>query len=175
MTPGTIERRTHDYVRHGTTTLFAAFNVADGTVIGQTQRRHRAAEFKAFLTRIDKTVPAGLDIHLVIDNYAAPQNPRDQGLAGRAPTRPLPLHPDRLLLDQPGRALVRLPHHATPPPQRPPQRHRPRSRSHRPDRELEHQPEALRVDQDRRRDPRITHPIDSAYFWRKALGRVSKV
>ena len=71
MTPGTIERRTYDYVRHGTTTLFAAFNVADGTVIGQTQRRHRAVEFKRFLTRIDKAVPAGLDIHVVIDNFAA--------------------------------------------------------------------------------------------------------
>jgi transposase len=75
MTPGTIERGTHDYVRHGTTTLFAAFNIADGTVIGQTQRRHRAAEFKAFLTRVDKTVPADLDIHLVVDNYAAHKTP----------------------------------------------------------------------------------------------------
>jgi transposase/uncharacterized protein YerC len=75
MTPGTIERRTHDYVRHGTTTLFAAFNIADGTVITQTQRRHRSAEFKKFLTTIDKAVPAQLDIHLVADNYAAHKTP----------------------------------------------------------------------------------------------------
>jgi transposase len=75
MTPGTIERRSHDYVRYGTTTLFAAFNIADGTVIGQTQRRHRSAEFKRFLTRVVKTVPAGLDIHVVIDNYAAHKTP----------------------------------------------------------------------------------------------------
>jgi hypothetical protein len=68
-------RRTHDYVRYGTTTLFAAFNIADGTVIGQTQRRHRSAEFKRFLTRVVKTVPAGLDIHVVIDNYAAHKTP----------------------------------------------------------------------------------------------------
>jgi transposase len=75
MTPGTAERRTHDYVRHGTTTLFAAFNIADGTVISQTQRRHRAAEFKRFLSKIDKTVPPELAVHLVADNYAAHKTP----------------------------------------------------------------------------------------------------
>jgi transposase len=75
MTPGTIERRTHDYKRHGTTTLFAAFNVADGTVITQTQRRHRSSEFKKFLTHIDKNVPAELEIHLVADNYATHKTP----------------------------------------------------------------------------------------------------
>ena len=85
MTPGTIERRTHDYVRHGTTTLFAAFNVADGTVISQTERRHRSTEFKRFLTRIDKTVPAGLDIHLVIDNYAAHKTPEIKAWAAAHP------------------------------------------------------------------------------------------
>ncbi|MDT0470249.1 IS630 family transposase, partial [Streptomyces gibsoniae] len=68
MMPGMPERRTHDYVRHGTTTLFAAFNIADGTVIGETHRQHRATEFKKFLTTIDKTVPEGLDVHVVCDN-----------------------------------------------------------------------------------------------------------
>src|SRR5207237_666824 len=70
MMPGMPERRTHDYYRHGITSLFAAFNIADGTVISELHRRHRAIEFKQFLTRIDKTVPAGLDVHLVCDNYA---------------------------------------------------------------------------------------------------------
>lgn len=70
MMPGMPERRTHDYYRHGITSLFAAFNIADGTVISEFHRRHRAIEFKKFLTRIDKTVPAGLDVHLVCDNYA---------------------------------------------------------------------------------------------------------
>lgn len=65
MMPGTPERATHDYVRHGTTSLFAAFNIADGTVIGELHRRHRAAEFQKFLTSIDKAVPEELDIHLV--------------------------------------------------------------------------------------------------------------
>jgi transposase len=70
MMPGMPERRSHDYVRHGTTSLFAAFNIADGTVISSLHRRHRAAEFKKFLARIDKAVPAELDVHLVCDNLA---------------------------------------------------------------------------------------------------------
>jgi transposase len=70
MMPGMPERRTHDYLRHGITSLFAAFNIADGTVISELHRRHRATEFRKFLTAIDKAVPAGLDVHLVCDNYA---------------------------------------------------------------------------------------------------------
>ena len=70
MMPGMPERRSHDYVRHGTTSLFAAFNIADGTVISELHRRHRATEFRKFLVRIDKAVPAGLDVHLVCDNLA---------------------------------------------------------------------------------------------------------
>jgi transposase len=65
MMPGMPERRTHDYARHGITSLFAAFNVADGTVIGELHRQHRAAEFKKFLATIDQRVPAGLDVHLI--------------------------------------------------------------------------------------------------------------
>jgi transposase len=70
MMPGMPERRTHDYLRHGITSLFAAFNIADGTVISELHRRHRAIEFRKFLTAIDKAVPAGLGVHLVCDNYA---------------------------------------------------------------------------------------------------------
>jgi transposase len=70
MMPGMPERRTHDYLRHGITSLFAAFNVADGTVISELHRRHRAVEFRKFLAAIDKAVPAALDVHLVCDNYA---------------------------------------------------------------------------------------------------------
>ncbi|ROO88070.1 transposase [Actinocorallia herbida] len=75
MMPGMPERRTHDYARHGTTTLFAAFDIADGTVIGQMHRQHRAAEFKKFLITIDKTVPADLDVHLIVDNYGTHKTP----------------------------------------------------------------------------------------------------
>lgn len=67
--PGQAERRTHDYVRHGTTSLFAALDVATGRVIGECHRRHRSREFVRFLETIDHTVPADLDIHLILDNY----------------------------------------------------------------------------------------------------------
>ena len=75
MMPGMPERRTHDYARHGITSLFAAFNTADGTVISQLHRRHRAVEFKKFLVAIDKAVPADLDVHLVCDNLATHKTP----------------------------------------------------------------------------------------------------
>ena len=61
---------THDYVRHGTTTLFAALNVADGTLIGQCQDRHRHQEWLKFLQQIDAETPAGRELHLILDNYA---------------------------------------------------------------------------------------------------------
>jgi transposase len=75
MRPGQIERRTHDYVRHGTTSLFAALDVKTGTVIGRCHRRHRAVEFRKFLDTIDATVPLDLDIHLILDNYATHKTP----------------------------------------------------------------------------------------------------
>jgi transposase len=75
MMPGMPERRTHDYARHGVTSLFAAFNTADGTVISQLHRRHRAAEYLKFLRKIDKSVPAGLDVHVICDNYATRKTP----------------------------------------------------------------------------------------------------
>jgi transposase/transcriptional regulator with XRE-family HTH domain len=75
MMPGMPEKRTHDYVRHGTTSLFAAFNTADGTVISSIHRRHRAIEFKKFLTKIDTEVPDELDVHLVCDNYSTHKSP----------------------------------------------------------------------------------------------------
>jgi transposase len=70
MRPGQVERRTHDYVRYGTTSLFAALDTQSGQVIGQRHRRHRAIEFRQFLDTIDAAVPADLDVHLIVDNYA---------------------------------------------------------------------------------------------------------
>jgi transposase len=75
MTPGVPERRTHNYVRHGTTSLFAALDVASGFVIGKCYKRHRAAEFLDFLKRIDARVPDGLDVHIIMDNYATHKTP----------------------------------------------------------------------------------------------------
>ncbi|ACU38392.1 IS630 family transposase [Actinosynnema mirum] len=75
MMPAVPERQTADYVRNGTTTLFAALDVATGKVIGSLNRRHRTEEFKAFLSTLDKEVPAGLEVHLVCDNYATHKTP----------------------------------------------------------------------------------------------------
>jgi transposase len=70
LRPGQVERRTHDYVRHGTTSLFAALDAKAGIVIGECHRRHRATEFRKFLDTIDHNVPPQIDVHLILDNYA---------------------------------------------------------------------------------------------------------
>lgn len=77
MGPGSPERHTHDYVRHGTTSLFAALDVATGKVIGKCYKRHRAREFLKFLEQIDATIPreAGVDVHLILDNYGTHKTP----------------------------------------------------------------------------------------------------
>jgi transposase len=75
MRPGQVERRTHDYVRHGTTSLFAALDVKSGKVIGECHRRHRAREFRKFLGTIDASVPSRLDVHLILDNYGTHKTP----------------------------------------------------------------------------------------------------
>jgi transposase len=74
--PTTPARRTHDYVRHGTTSLFAALDMATGKVIASHHRRHRHQEFLKFLKTIDQSVPAGLDVHLICDNYATHKTPQ---------------------------------------------------------------------------------------------------
>lgn len=75
LAPGVAERRTHDYRRHGITSLFAAFDIATGKVIGETHREHRSVEFKSFLNRIEREVPEDLDVHLVMDNYGTHKTP----------------------------------------------------------------------------------------------------
>jgi len=75
LRPGLPERQTHDYERHGTTTLFAALNVLDGTVIGQCQPRHRHQEFLLFLERIEAAVRPRLEVHVVLDNYGTHKHP----------------------------------------------------------------------------------------------------
>jgi transposase len=75
MGPGQVERRTHDYTRHGTTSLFAALTVKTGKVIGEFHRRHRAKEFRKFLDTIDAAVPAALSVHVILDNYGTHKTP----------------------------------------------------------------------------------------------------
>lgn len=72
---GRCQTMTHDYKRHGTTTLFAALNMADGTVIGKCMPRHRSREFIKFLAVIDETISRELDLHLIIDNYGTHKSP----------------------------------------------------------------------------------------------------
>jgi transposase len=85
MMPGVPERRTHDYARHGVTSLFAAFSIADGTVISELHRRHRATEFLKFLKKIGKSVPSGPDVHVICDNYATHKTPEVREWLARRP------------------------------------------------------------------------------------------
>jgi len=73
--PGSPARASHDYVRHGTSSLFAALDAASGKVIGSLHARHRAIEFRGFLARLEREVPAGLEVHLILDNYATHKTP----------------------------------------------------------------------------------------------------
>jgi transposase len=107
LAPGLPERRTHDYARHGTTTLFAALDIATGEVIGELHRRHRSAEFLQFLRTIEANVPSQLDIHLRDGQLRDPQDAHHQGLVRTASPFPCPFHPDLGVLAQSGRALVR--------------------------------------------------------------------
>ncbi|MDG4790658.1 IS630 family transposase [Micromonospora sp. WMMD1102] len=146
------EKRTHDYVRHGTTNLFAALNIATGEVIGECRPSRNGAQFLAFLRKA--VAPhRGRDVHVVLDNLSTHTPPTRWPGSTRTPTCTSTSHPDRLQLDQPDRDLVR--HHH--PPGHPP-RHlllrpgpdpvHPRLHHH-----LERQPPPVHVDRDSRRDP----------------------
>ena len=128
MRPGQVERRTHDYQRHGTTSLFAALNVATGKVIGECHRRHRSVEFRKFLETVDAAVPKNMDVHLILDNYGT-HNAYDSPLVGATPALPRALHAYQRLVDQSGRALVRHADRAAIAPRGAPQYRRTRSGS----------------------------------------------
>ncbi len=113
---GYVERVTHDYYRHGTTTLFAALNVLDGSVIAQCKPRHRHQEFIGFLNYLDRQVPADLEVHLIADNYATHKTSQGQSLARAPSALPPPPHPHLRQLAQSGGALVRAHHSAGDPP-----------------------------------------------------------
>lgn len=85
MRPGQLERHTHDYVRHGTTDLFAALDVKAGTVIGEVHRRHRSTEFRHFLRTVEQATPPPLDLHLVLDNSSIHKTPLIQRWLVRHP------------------------------------------------------------------------------------------
>jgi hypothetical protein len=141
MLPATPARMTHDDVRNGTTSLFAAFDLASGSVIAQSYRRHRHKEFLRFLKLIDDAVPAGLDLHLVLDNYATHKTPRSTSGCCATPLPPA-LHPHQLVVAESGGALVRRADQPQAAPLSPPQRHRTRSRHPQVDQRVEQEPQA---------------------------------
>ncbi|MFC1455628.1 transposase [Microvirga arabica] len=99
--PGQAGRRTHDYTRHGTTSLFAVLHVKAGTVIGKCMARHRASEFRRFLDEVEKNMPDGFDIHVVMDSASSYKTKLIRDLVCQAAAVACPLHPDILVLDQP--------------------------------------------------------------------------
>jgi transposase len=97
--PGKAGTMTHDYIRHGTTTLFAALNVLDGTVIGRCMQRHRHQEFIRFLNaEVEAAVPAGKLVHTILDNYASHKHPNIRSALGSPDTRAGPSTTHRLLV-----------------------------------------------------------------------------
>ena len=102
---GHIRTRTHDYIRHGTLTLFAALNYLDGKLISRIAKRHRHQEWLAFLKTINRETPAGLAIHLIADNYATHKHATVKAWLEASPL-PHALHPDLVVMAQLGRALL---------------------------------------------------------------------
>jgi transposase len=126
--PTTPARMTHDYVRNGTTSLFAAYDVGSGSVIAQSYRRHRHQEYLRFLKVVDGAVPKGSRPAPGAGQLRHAQDARDPPVAAQAPPLPLALHPDQLKLAEPGRAMVRRADEPQAPQISPPQRHRARGR-----------------------------------------------
>ena len=140
MMPGTPARRSHDYVRHGTTSLFAALDMATGQVIGRCTAGTGTSEFKKFLNQIDTAVPADLDVHLICDNYATHKTPEIKRWLLRHPRFHLHFTPtSSSWLNMVERWFAELTTKQDPP-RRPPQRQRARSRHQRLDRSMERRP-----------------------------------
>ena len=154
MKKGRAGTMTHDYKRNGTTTLFAALNVLDGSVIGQCMQRHRHQEFIRFLNRIERDVPAGKLIHVDLRQLRHPQAPQGPRLARAARALDLPLHPDLGLLAERGRGLLRQAHPAAPPARRVPLARRPAGRDQPLPRRAQPGTQAVRLDRRARGDPR---------------------
>jgi transposase len=159
MGPGRIERRSHDYKRHGTTSLFAALNTKTGRVIGQTRQRHRSLEFRSFLDTIENNVPAGLDVHLIMDNYGTHKTRLIHNWLARRPPLPCPLHAHLRLMAEPGGTLVRSAHRTPAAARRSPLDPGTESGHRRLHRAPQPRPQTLHLAQNRRPDPRFRRQI----------------
>ena len=157
MQPGHAEQRTHDYVRHGTTTLFAALEIATGKVTGLCKNRHRHQEFLAFLKHLARAYP-DRELHLVMDNYATHKRVEVRDWLAANPRIHVHFTPTSGSLAEPGRGLVR--HHRTPshPPRQLHLRPRPDDQDPRLHHRLERPQAPVHLDQARRPDPRQDQP-----------------
>ena len=171
LIPGTPERQTLDYKRNGTTNLYAALDVASGKVITSMTARHRAEEFRRFLNLIDKNVPEHLDVHIVLDNVSTHKTPSIQRWLLRHPRFTLHFTPTySSWLNLVERWFAELDHQVAQA-QHPPLRPSSRRLDPHLGRQLERRPQALRLAQDRRRDPRQPRQLLPEDQRLRSLGR----
>ena len=170
LRPGQAERRTHDYVRHGTTSLFAALDVATGKVIGELHRRHRSIEFRRFLETIDEEVPADLDVHLSLDNYGTHKTPLIHRWLARHPRVHLHFTPTSASWINMVEALVRDSHREADPARRPPQHAGAGACNPGLPGDLQRRSQAVLLDQDGRPDPGVGRRLLPAHFSSRTLG-----
>jgi transposase len=158
MQPGLPEHATHDYKRHGTSSLYAALDLSTGKVIGSLHSRHRAIEFKQFLQRLDREVPADLDVHVILDKSSTHKTPAIRKWLTAHPRFVLHVTPtssswlnlvERWFAELTNKKLRRGAHRSVSAQHGHPRR----------DEDLERRPTALRLDQDRRPNPRIHHSL----------------
>ena len=169
MQPGQVERRTHDYNRHGTTTLFAALNAATSEVITQFHQRHRSAQFREFLDLIDARVPRRLDVHIIMDNYSTHKTALIRNWFAKRPRFHVHFTPTYRLVAQSGGTLVRRADVETDPARDVPQRAPTQSGDPGVHRGPSGRSKAVRLDQERRRNPGEHRPIRPAH--RRRAGR----
>ncbi|WP_455713542.1 IS630 family transposase [Streptomyces xanthophaeus] len=170
MIPGGPERRSFDYVRHDTVDLFAALNTATGKVITKLSAQHRAVDF---LDEIDRQTDKGLAVHVICDNLSAHKAPVVHTWLLAHPR--FQLHPHILVVDQPGRAVVRRAGTTLPGTRSVLLPQRPQDRTGDLDRGLERRRPALQVDQDRRPDPRPDLPLLLTHLRTRSLGAVRPI
>ncbi len=164
MAPGQPERRTHDYLRHGTRDLFAALDVKAGTVIGELHHRHRSKDFRQFLDTVDRNTPPDVDRHLILDNSSIHKTPLVHRWLLRHPRvhlhfTPTSLHAHLGLVAQPRGVLVRAAHDPPPGARGVPEHLGAGAGDQALHHHNQHRSEALRLDQDRRPDPRLRRSL----------------
>ena len=148
LKPGKAGTMTHDYKRNGTTTLFAALDVLDGTVISRCMQRHRHQEFLRFLNAVERAVPAGKVIHAILDNYGSHKHPKVVSLARPPSALGVPLHADLGLVAERGRDLLLGADPAPHPARQLPLARRPAGGDQPLHRRAQPEPQALHLDQD---------------------------